>query len=110
LLAIVHFFFELCLLRRKPQDLPASTALLAVVLVAGLLGGVLLSVSAGAALLAGIGQTLLDFLLMLGVLHLALEFTDKLPRFLQTATALVGADTLVGIAALVPVGLVRTRY
>jgi hypothetical protein len=53
----------------------------------------------------GIGQTLLDFLLMLGVLHVALKFTDKLPRFLQTATALVGADTLVGIVALVPVGL-----
>jgi hypothetical protein len=105
LLAIVYFFIELCLLRRKPQDLPASAALLAVVLVAGLLGGVLLSVSAGAALLAGVGQTLLDFLLMLGVLHLALKFTDKLPRFLQTATALVGADTLVGIVALVPVGL-----
>jgi len=105
LLAIVHFFIELCLLRRKPQDLQASAALLLMVLVAGLLGGVLLAVSAGAALLAGVGQTALDFLLMLGVLHLALKLTDKLPRFLQTATALVGADTVVGIVALVPVAL-----
>lgn len=105
MLAIVYFFIELCLLRRKPQDLPPSSALLALVLVAGLLGGVLLAVSAGAPLLAGVNQTLLDFLLMLGVLHVALKFTDKLPRFLQAATALVGADTLIGIVALMPVGL-----
>lgn len=105
MLAIVHFFLELCLLRRKPQDLPASAALLAMVLSAGLLGGVLLSVTAGAALWEGAGQTALDFLLMLGALHVALKITGKLPRFVQTATALVGADTLIGLLALLPVGL-----
>lgn len=105
LLAILHFFLELSVLRRKPQDLPASTILLALVLVFGMLSGVLLSVTAGAAWPTGIGQTALDLLLMLGALHLALKLTDKLPRFVQTATALVGADTLIGVIALVPVGL-----
>ncbi len=105
MLAIVHFFVELCLLRRTPQDLPASPALLALMLCIGLFGGVLLAVTAGAGLLAGVGQTALDFLLMLGALHLALKITDKLPRFVQTATALVGADTLIGLIALLPVGL-----
>lgn len=106
LLAILHFFIELSMLRRKPQDLPTSPVLLALVLVAGMLGGILLSVTAGAAWSAGIGQTALDLLLMLGALHLGLKLTNRLPRFVQTATALVGADTLVGVVALVPVGLV----
>ena len=105
LLAIVNFFLELCLLRRKPQDLPASPVLLALVLATGLFGGVLLSVTAGAGLMEGVGQTALDFLLMIGALHLALKLTGKLPRFVQTATALAGADTLIGFLALLPVGL-----
>ena len=60
MLAIVNFFLELCLLRRKPQDLPASPVLLALVLAIGLFGGVLLSVTAGARLMEGVGQTALD--------------------------------------------------
>lgn len=105
MLAIVHFFIELCVLRRKPQDLPASTALLGAVLLVGLLGGALLSVTAGASLPAGIGQTAVDLMLLLGALHVGLRLVDKPARFLQTATALVGADTLIGFLALVPVGL-----
>jgi hypothetical protein len=105
LLAIARFFVDLCLLRRNPQDLPASASLLAAVLLVGLLGGMLLSLAAGAPVFVGVAQTALDFLLMLGVLHLALKALDKRARYLQTATALVGADTLIGLVALLPVGL-----
>ena len=105
MLSIVYFFVDLCLLRRRPQDLPASSALLALVLGAALLGGMLLSSAAGASLAIGFGQTALDLLLMLGALHLALKLLDKRERFIQTATSLVGAETLIGLAALLPVGL-----
>jgi hypothetical protein len=105
LLSIIYFFVDLCLLRRRPQDLPASTALLVLVLGAALLGGILLSVTAGASLALGLGQTALDLLLMLGALHLALTLLQKRERFIQTATSLVGAETLIGLAALLPVGL-----
>ncbi|MGD9298286.1 hypothetical protein [Thiohalocapsa sp.] len=105
LLALVHFFIELCLLRRNPQDLPASGALFGVVLAAAVLGGLLLSVTAGASLAAGFTQTLLDLLLMLGVLHLALKALNKQTRYLQTATSLVGADVVIGLVALLPVSL-----
>lgn len=105
MLAIVHYFVELCLLRRNPQDLPASNGLAALVIGVGLLGGLLLSITAGGSLFSGLVQTALDFGLMLGVLYLAMRALDKTPRFLQTATALVGADTLIGLLALVPVGL-----
>ncbi len=105
MLSIIYFFVDLCLLRRRPQDLPASTALLVLVLGAALLGGILLSVTAGASLALGLGQTALDLLLMLGALHLALTLLRKRERFIQTATSLVGAETLIGLAALLPVGL-----
>jgi hypothetical protein len=104
-LSIVYFFVDLCLLRRRPQDLPASSALLALVLGAALLGGMLLSLAAGASLASGLGQTALDLLLMLGALHLALKLLDKRKRFVQTATSLVGTETLIGLVALLPVGL-----
>lgn len=107
MLALVHFFIELCLLRRNPQDLPASAALFGLVLAVALLGGLLLSITAGASLAGGLAQTLLDLLLMLGVLHLALKALDKQARYLQTATALVGADAVIGLVALLPVSLAR---
>jgi hypothetical protein len=103
--AIAYFFIDLCLLRRRPQDLPASSALLLLVVAAALLGGALLALTARAPLMLGVGQTALDLLLMLGALHLALKLTSKPQRFLQTGTALVGADTVIGLVSLLPVGL-----
>ena len=105
LLAIIHFFIDLALLRRKPQDLPASTLLFGLVLIVGLVGGVLLAVTAGATLPLALAQSVLDMLLMLAVLQMALKWVKKPSRFTQTATALVGTDTLVGFAALLPVSL-----
>ncbi len=105
MLSLIQFFVDLCLLRRNPQDLPASPALFGVVLSVALLGGVLLSVTAGSGVVAALAQSMLDLLLLLGVLHLALKVLDKRARYLQTATALLGADALIGFVALVPVGL-----
>jgi len=107
LLALVHFFIELCLLRRNPQDLPASTTLFGLVLAVAVVGGLLLSITAGASLAAGLAQTLLDLLLMLGVLHLATKALNKQARYMQTATALVGADVVIGLVALLPVSLAQ---
>ncbi len=107
MLPLVYFFIELCLLRRNPQDLPASGALFGLVLAVALLGGLLLAVTAGASLVGGLAQTLLNLLLMLGVLHVALKALNRQARYLQTATALVGADALIGFVALLPVSLAR---
>jgi hypothetical protein len=107
LLALVHFFIELCLLRRNPQDLPASTTLFGLVLAVAVVGGLLLSLTAGASLAAGLAQTLLDLLLMLGVLHLATKALNKQARYVQTATALVGVDVVIGLVALLPVSLAQ---
>lgn len=101
--AIVNYFIDLALLRRAPQDLPASSALFALVLTVGLLGGLLLSITAGGGVFLGLGQTLLDFGLMLGALYIALSVVKHPGRFLQAGTALLGAETLIGLMALLPV-------
>jgi hypothetical protein len=107
LLVIINFFIELALLRRAPQDLPASSALLALVLVVGLASGLLLAMTAGVGLASGLVQSLLDLGLMLAALSVGLRLVGHPGRFLQTATALIGVDTLITLIALLPVGLAR---
>ncbi len=107
MLVIINFFIELALLRRTPQDLPPSQALLLLVLMVGLGAGVLLAMTAGVGVGSGLLQSLLDFALMLGALALALRLLERPERFLQTATALVGVDTLITFMALLPVGMAR---
>lgn len=104
--AIVNFFIELALLRRPPQDLPASQVLLALVMVAGLGTSLLLSATSGVSLGIGLAQGVLDLALMLAVLYGGLNLQGRSARFPQTATALVGTDTLVGLIALAPLGFV----
>jgi hypothetical protein len=105
LLAIFNFFLDLALLRRAPQDLPASSVLFALVLLVALLGGILLAITAGAPVMVGSVQTVLDFDLILGALYLTLNVVKRPSRFLQAATALIGTETLIGLLALLPVSL-----
>jgi hypothetical protein len=105
LLAIVYFFLDLALLKRAPQDLPASSVLFALALLARLLGGMLLEATAGGSPWIGLTRTLLDFGLMLAALYGALSLMGLRARFLQAATALLGTETLIALMALLPMGL-----
>lgn len=102
MVAIVYFFIDLSLLRRAPQDLPGSPVLLGLVLASAFAASVLVSVTAGAGVQLALVQALLDLALLLAVLYTAMRLLERLPRFLQTATALAGADTLIGLVALLP--------
>jgi hypothetical protein len=104
---LFNFFIELAWLRRAPQDLPASPVLLVLVVLFGLAAGLLLAMTAGVRLGSGLVQTVLDIGLMLGALAVALRLIGRPARFLQTATALIGVDTLITLMALLPVGLAR---
>lgn len=99
LFAIVKPFFDLCLLRLRPQDLPESTALLGLVLIGHTLTAVLLSNVAlpfGDALMAGMVDTLLLAAMTTSVLYL-----QRLQsRLKQTLTALAGTGALIGVVAL----------
>jgi hypothetical protein len=88
--ALIKFFVELCLLRRPPQDLPASEMLLGLVLVADLVVGVLVGITAGLSWLTSLLQGVAELLLLMVALYAALTQLKLRARFLQAATALLG--------------------
>jgi hypothetical protein len=103
--ALITFFFELCLLRRAPQDLPASETLFRLVLIADIVAGVLVGVTSGVHPLIGLAQSMLEISLMLALLFGGLRLAGHPGRFNQSATALLGTGTLIGILALPVVAL-----
>lgn len=97
--ALLNLFLDLCLFRKGPQDVPASPALLKLTLLAYGLSGLLvllLSTPAPVAIL----KTLLDMVLLVGLLHLTLILYRHPARFEQTLSALAGVGTLMGLLAL----------
>lgn len=107
--ALLKLFVELCLLRAGPQQLPASLFLLGLSLAAYGVSGLLLAVQ-NASLTSAVGQVLLDGLILLALLQLVLRHTGREGRFLQTATAAVGAGALLAFAALpITVWLLEVR-
>jgi len=106
LVALISFFFELCLLRRAPQDLPASSEMLSVTFLANLLTGTVFATATGLSPGLGLAQSLLDITFMLTLLYVALYLLDRLPRFRQSATALLGCGALLGFAATLPLALI----
>jgi len=103
--ALIAFFIELCLLRRPPQDLPASDVLLAMVLVTDLIVGMLVGMTAGLSWIEGFLQSLVEVALMLTALYLTLKQLRLAQRFVQSGTALLGSGTLLGLIALIPLSL-----
>jgi hypothetical protein len=103
--ALIRFFVELCLLRRAPQDLPASDALLRLTLAANLLTGLVLGLVTGQPLLSSLIQGIAELALELGLLYGALRLTRHPGRFTQAGTALLGSGTLIGLFAIFPMAL-----
>ena len=96
--AFIHPFVYICLLRVRPQDLPSSSLLLALVLLAHTFVGVIVSavnLRFAQALAAGV----IDTALLCG-LTIALLMLHKLrERTVQTLTALAGAGSVIGFLA-----------
>jgi hypothetical protein len=106
--ALFAVFRDIVLLRRGPQDLPYAPGLLIALLLLSLM------ISLGVAGLAPsapmpLGRALFSLGMMLLLPALALRMADRSARFVQTATALAGADvalTLLAIPILLGVGQV----
>ncbi len=96
--ALIHPFVQICLLRMKPQDLPSSSMLLALALLAHAVMGVTVAavdLRFGQALAVGVIDTAL-----LSGFTIALLMLQKLPeRAVQTLTALAGAGSVIGFMA-----------
>ncbi|HEY5790811.1 MAG TPA: hypothetical protein VIX81_09310 [Gammaproteobacteria bacterium] len=96
---LIRLFFDLCLLRAKPQQVPASEVVFALALLAYLGVGVLV-LAPGEGLPRALGQALLDTALLLALLRLALQWRRHPARFQQAATALTGTGALLGLLLL----------
>jgi hypothetical protein len=103
--ALIHYFIELCLLRRAPQDIPPSVTLLQVLCLAYLAVGVVVGAATAQGLWQALAQTLADLALLLGLLYAGLGWLGRLPRLVQAASALVGSGALLSLLVLVPLGM-----
>ena len=106
LIALLQPFWQICLLRRGPQSLPASYGLLGVLLLLHVaLGATLefLSPASGRPLLGA----LLSTFAMLVMVSMLLQLTGFGRRLLQTLSAVAGCDLVIG-ALLLPLFAIAT--
>ena len=92
-------FFNICLLRTGPQDLPKSYDLLAVCIVVYTIVNFVLALYAASlldAILASIIETMLVALITIGIVRL----NHHPERWLQTLMALSGTGFIIGLIAL----------
>lgn len=102
---LVRYFWQLCLLRRTPADLPRSTWLLQVMLLINLLLNTALGLPLFGSLLITLMAAGLELLLSAGLLFAALQVRGHAARWAQSYTALLGAGVVLGLAALLLRGL-----
>ena len=96
---LILIWFDICLLRAGPQDLPASRELLGLSMASYVLASFLLSLP-GYPLVAAGQLALMDASLVVVFAATTLYLTGKMARFTQTLTALSGTGTLLGLIAL----------
>jgi hypothetical protein len=105
---LLNLFVDICLLRAGPQALPASSLLLLLTALAGLLSGALVIVSSFAGMGVALGAQVLDLLLIAGLLRVVLAMKGLQARFLQTASALFGCGVVINLATM-PVQLMADQ-
>lgn len=99
MIAIFNLFLDICLLRKGPQDVPASMALVKMCLLVYGLSGLLVLLTTAPAQVALL-QILLDMGLLGGLLYLGLTLIRRRKRFGQTLSALTGTGSLMGLLTL----------
>ncbi len=100
MLALLRFFIQLALLRRGPQDLPASPVLLVLLAVFNVLIGTANGVELFGGPRAALGANLLDLVLTMVLLFALLQFKRHVARWQQTASAFFGLGVLAGLIML----------
>ena len=102
-LLLFGYFTDILLLRRGPQDLPASRSLLATLILLNLLAGSLLFSSEGQASSESL-QSVVDVALSLAMYTAVLNFRGFRERVLQTLIAFTGTGLLLTLI-LFPISL-----
>ena len=96
---LFNAFWQLCLLKSGPQDLPGSKSFLwATLLVYGGVGFFVSLVSLS--FVASFISAIVDIALLAGVTFLVLWSRELTPRFIQTTAALAGSGAIISAMAL----------
>jgi len=96
---IFRAFFDICLLQKRPEDLPASVAFLFICLLSYTTTSILLAIPTQTIFNAVIAGSIETVLIML-ITYLLLLVKGKKERWLQLTTALSGTGTIFGLLAL----------
>lgn len=96
---LLKLFFDICLLQKGPEDIPVSTGLLFLLIpvyavISFLI--LILSIDSSSAIL----QVGVEIALLLLSCKVILVVANKPERYQQTASALIGTDTLISFFAL----------
>ena len=97
--ALIFRFFDICLLRAAPQDLPASAFLLRAAVMTNIVFGSLMAYPERGMPQAFI-EVLFDFALLTLLLYGALQWRQRPERFAQTLTALMGTNVILSFFAM----------
>ncbi|HYE34276.1 hypothetical protein [Methylocaldum sp.] len=98
-MSLIKLFLDICFFKKGPQDTPASNFLLGLAVLAYMIVGIVLLGLEGnwaGALIEAVAEGLMLF----GFLYMTLHLGKKIPRLLQTATALYACDALISAAAV----------
>ena len=96
---LLKLFFEICLFKKGPEDVPSSTLLLRLLIpVYFCVSYLVLSLSNDQINTAL--QVLVEVILILGMSWVILFLSKKSERYQQTASALIGTDTIISFFAL----------
>lgn len=105
---LLSLFINICLLRAKPQDVPASNTLMLLVMVIAVVSGMFGAGSLQGGVVAALMVGLLDVSLTLILLRLFLTMLGLSSRLMQTATALFGTGVILNLLSLPLLWLINT--
>jgi len=105
---LLKIFIDICLLRAKPQDVPASSALLLLSIALVIISGLASMLNAAGGPVQGITVSLLDVALTFVLLSAGLNMMKISSRLTQAATAMFGSGVIVNLISLPVVWLMSS--
>ena len=96
---LLRLFFNICLLKKGPQDIPGSNTVLSLVMPVYVIINFLILILASDISIALL-QVTTESILILTLSWIILFFFKKSPRYSQTVCALVGTDAVISFFAL----------
>ena len=97
---LLQLFIDICLFRAKPQELPSSRFLLGITMAAVMVTNIPLLLPHMSGIGSVVAATLLGLFLKYVFLQGGLYLMEVEKRFLQTATAMFGAEAVINLPGL----------